>query len=343
MAQPITVSPEALAERVSRIFLAAGLSPLQAETLAATIVAGERDACKSHGIYRIEGCLRTVAAGKVQPQAEPELQDDGSPVVRVDAKGAFSTAAFAVGLPVLVARARQHGLAAMVVNSCTHISALWPEIEAITAKGLAAMAMCPSYATVAPAGGSAPLLGTNPFAFGWPRKDASPYVFDFATSVMARGDVELHRIEGRPLPEGTAVDRDGNPTTDPAEALAGAMLPFGGHKGSAISTMIELLAAAMIGDLTSTEALDYLGTTTLGPHHGELILAFSPERFAAGRGDPFARAETLFQAILGQGARLPSQRRFEARKRAAAEGIPLTAEEVEMLERLERAPFGAQA
>ena len=121
------------------------------------------------------------------------------------------------------------------------------------------------------------------------------------------------------------------------------MLPFGGHKGSAISTMIELLAAAMIGDLTSTEALDYLGTTTLGPHHGELILAFSPERFAAGRGDPFARAETLFQAILGQGARLPSQRRFEARKRAAAEGIPLTAEEVEMLERLERAPFGAQA
>ena len=98
MAQPITVSPEALAERVSRIFLAAGLSPLQAETLAATIVAGERDACKSHGIYRIEGCLRTVAAGKVQPQAEPELQDDGSPVVRVDAKGAFSTAAFAVGL-----------------------------------------------------------------------------------------------------------------------------------------------------------------------------------------------------------------------------------------------------
>ena len=66
MAQPITVSPEALAERVSRIFLAAGLSPLQAETLAATIVAGERDSCKSHGIYRIEGCLRTVAAGKVQ-------------------------------------------------------------------------------------------------------------------------------------------------------------------------------------------------------------------------------------------------------------------------------------
>ena len=87
-----------------------------------------------------------------------------------------------------------------------------------------------------------------------------------------------------------------------------------GHKGSAISTMVELLAGTMIGDLTSAEALDYLGTTTLAPHHGELVLAFSPERFSGSRrGDPFALAEVLFEAIAGQGARLPSQRRFTAR------------------------------
>jgi len=113
------------------------------------------------------------------------------------------------------------------------------------------------------------------------------------------------------------------------------MLPFGGHKGSAISTMVEILAGAMIGDLTSPEVLGYLGSTTLLPRHGELILAFSPERFAAGRpGDPFARAETLFDAVLGQGARLPSQRRFDARARAEAEGIALSEAEIAMLDRL---------
>jgi LDH2 family malate/lactate/ureidoglycolate dehydrogenase len=112
------------------------------------------------------------------------------------------------------------------------------------------------------------------------------------------------------------------------------MLPFGGHKGSAISTMIELLAGAMIGDMTSTEALDHLGTTTLAPHHGELILAFSPKTFAAGRGDPFAKAEALLEAIAGQGARLPSQRRFTARRKAMTEGIALTAEEMALLETL---------
>ncbi len=100
--------------------------------------------------------------------------------------------------------------------------------------------------------------------------------------------------------------------------------------------MIELLAGAMIGDLTSSEALDVLGSTALAPRHGELILAFSPGRFAAGRpGDPFQRAETLFEAIVGQGARLPSQRRFAARRRTMEEGIALTAAEAEQLQRLE--------
>ena len=113
------------------------------------------------------------------------------------------------------------------------------------------------------------------------------------------------------------------------------MLTFGGHKGSAIGTMIELLAGIMIGDLTSPEVLDFLGTTTLAPFHGELILAFSPEAFSKGRpGDPFARAEVLFETIVGQGARLPSQRRFAARAKSKTEGIALTAAEIEQLDRL---------
>jgi len=78
-----------------------------------------------------------------------------------------------------------------------------------------------------------------------------------------------------------------------------------------------------------------LGSLTLAPAHGELIIAFDPAKFAAGRsGDPFARAETLFAAIMGQGARLPSQRRFKARAETRAKGIPLTEAERQSLERL---------
>jgi LDH2 family malate/lactate/ureidoglycolate dehydrogenase len=328
------VSIESLQSMVQQILAKAGLSEPQARAVARTITAGERDACKSHGIYRLEGNLHTIKAGKVAPQAVPQLVDDGSAALRVNAGGGFSPLAFEVGVPALVTRTRQLGLAALAINDCVHFSALWPEIELLTDAGLAALIMCPSYASVAPAGGSRALLGTNPFAFGWPRPGGTPYVFDFATSVVARGEIELHRRAGKPIPEGWAVDGDGKLTTDPAAALAGALLPFGGHKGSAISTMVELLGGAMIGDVSSLDARKALGSMQLLPKHGELILAFDPLRLAGGRGDPFVRAELLFGAIAGQGARLPSERRFAARKTAQAKGISLSAAEVALLDRL---------
>jgi delta1-piperideine-2-carboxylate reductase len=337
MPDKITLTPTELTQKVEAIFLAANLTPAQGAAMARTIVAGERDACKSHGIYRIEGCLRTLKQGKVNPAAVPELSLDASAIVRVDAKGGFSCAAFELGAPVLAERAKALGLAALVINDCNHFSALWSEVETLTAKGLAAIAMCPSYATVAPAGGSKPLMGTNPLAFGWPRGKNAPYVYDFATSVVARGEIELHRVAGKPLPEGWAVDRNGEPTTDPTAALEGAMLPFGGHKGSAISIMIELLAGVMIGDKTSPEALAFLGATNIAPRHGELIIAFCPDRFSAHKGGLKAsQAEALFDAVLAQGARLPSARRFAARAKSNETGIHLTKAETEMLDRMEK-------
>jgi LDH2 family malate/lactate/ureidoglycolate dehydrogenase len=339
MNDTVVLTTKNLHERVEAIFRKAGLNTAQAGAITRVIVAAERDACKSHGIYRIEGALRTIKAAKVAPDAVPELLAQDAPaIVRVDAKGGFANPAFELGLPVLAERARSSGIAALAINNAVHFSALWVEVEALAGEGLAGLAMCPSYATVAPTGGNSPLLGTNPFAFGWPREKQPPYVFDFATSVAARGEIELHRRAGKQLPEGWAIDSDGRPTTDPEAALAGAMLSFGGHKGSAIGTMIELLAGAMIGDLTSPEALDLLGTTTLFPKHGELVIALSPQAFAAGRaGSPFSRAETLFDAIIGQGARLPSQRRFLARAKSEREGIVLSPQEMGQLDRfLER-------
>ncbi|RNJ41526.1 oxidoreductase [Mesorhizobium erdmanii] len=337
------ITVDALHERVDAIFRKAGLNPIQAGAITRVIVAAERDACKSHGVYRIEGALRTIKAGKVEPNALPELLPQDAPaIVKVDAKHGFANPAFELGLPVLVERARSCGIAALAINDAVHFSALWVEVEALSQAGLAGLAMCPSYATVAPTGGNGPLLGTNPFAFGWPREEQPPYVFDFATSVAARGEIELHRRAGKKLPEGWAIDVDGRPTTDPEAALAGAMLSFGGHKGSAIGTMIELLAGIMIGDLTSPEALDLLGTTTLYPSHGELVIAFSPQAFSAGRpGNPLGRAEALFEAIVGQGARLPSQRRFLARAASERDGISLSAQDIEQLDRFLEQGLGA--
>ncbi|MBD8872153.1 Ldh family oxidoreductase [Rhodanobacter sp. DHB23] len=322
----LRVPLDELAGRIRAALRGLGLAEAHVQAMARVIAAGQRDACQSHGIYRVLTCARTVRAGKVDLHAEPVVEADGSAVVRVDARHAFSPLAFERGLPMLAEVTRRHGVGALAIRHCFHFSALWPEIEMITAHGLAALAMTPSHAWVAPAGGHKPVFGTNPIAFGWPRPGPTPLVFDFATSAIARGDLELHRRTGTPLPPDCGVDAAGHPSTDPVAVASGAMRAFGGHKGSALAMMVELMAGALIGDWTSRESLDFDAGAGAAPCHGELILAFDPVRLGgADSVDGQRRAEDMFDAITAQGARLPSQRRFEARERSLREGVTVPA------------------
>jgi delta1-piperideine-2-carboxylate reductase len=305
---------------------AAGLAGDHADAVAETMVSGERDGCASHGIYRLLVADRSIRAGVVMPDAVPQVSEPKAGLVRVDGGGGFAQLAFERGMPLLVAKARANGIAALALNNVVHFAALWPEVEALAEQGLVALAFTPSHAWVAPAGGAKPVFGTNPIAFGWPRPGREPFVFDFATSAVARGEIELHRREGRPVPEDWGYDAAGNATTDAKAVLDGAMRTFGGHKGSALAAMVELLAGPLIADMTSAESIAADGERGGSPIGGELILAIDPAGFLGDAvQDHLARAEALFGAIEGQGARLPSQRRYAARARSLTQGVTIPA------------------
>ncbi|MBO9412594.1 MULTISPECIES: Ldh family oxidoreductase [unclassified Ruegeria] len=303
------------------ILTKSGFGPDHATAIAGMLATCQIDDCQSHGLFRLFMCNDTMKAGKIDGHVAPVLEHSDNAIVRVDAQGGMSLLAFEQALPVLIEKTRTHGIAAMAINRCFHFSALWPEVERLSAVGLAAMAMVPSHSWVAPAGGTRGSLGTNPLAFSWPRQGQDPFTFDFATSAFARGEIELYRRAGKPLPEGVAIDKYGQPTTDPQAAMEGAMLTFGGYKGSALSIMIELMAGPLIDDLTSLESMEYAEGAGGAPYHGEIILAFDPAQFSGGRlAANDTRAERLFADIIGQGARLPSQRRFAARARNTERG-----------------------
>jgi delta1-piperideine-2-carboxylate reductase len=305
-----------------KVLLKNGFSEDHAEAIARVITAGQRDECHSHGMYRLLVCVKSLREGKVQPDAIPTLVDRSPAIVAVDAHQGFSLLPFETGLPMLARKAKEVGIAAMVINNCFHFSALWSEVEAVASHGLAALALTPSHSWVAPAGGIRPVFGTNPIAFAWPRNCGNPFVFDFATSAIARGEIELHRRSNKVIPLGWALDPAGNPTTSPSAALAGAMLTFGGHKGSALAAMVELLSGALIGDMISMESMAFDEGVGATPCHGELIIAFDTAIFSNGKAEEAnGRAEQLFDDIVEQGARLPSQRRFDARKRSFEEGV----------------------
>ena len=313
---------------LARDFLTAhGLSAAQAEAVASALCAAQRDGCASHGLQRLPGTLDTMAHPAFNRMADPRPEAVTPAVTRVDADYGFSILAAERGLPSLVANARRLGVAILAVNNGFHSTALWPVVEKIATHGLAALSMNPTHDWVAPSGGTKGTLGTNPIAFAWPRAGHPPYVFDFATSAAARADIALHRQRGQEIPAGWGLDPQGRPSTDPAAVLAGAMLPFGGHKGSALATMIELLAGPFIGDRTSRQSAAFDKGAKAAPCHGELILAFNPDLFQFDsaqpdlEGTPQDAAEDLFSRITQQGARLPGDRRYAARAAAAQHGI----------------------
>ncbi|SFH12453.1 Malate/lactate/ureidoglycolate dehydrogenase, LDH2 family [Palleronia marisminoris] len=317
------------ADIATKILGGAGYSQAHVEVMARNMVEAQAQECHSHGLYRLVSCSTVAESGLVNLTATPEVTDRAPGVVAVDAKGGNSLLAFQAGVGQLVEKARASGIAALAVNDCFHYSALWWEVEQLSAQGLVALAMTPTHPYVAPFGGTQPLLGTNPLAFSWPRPDGEPYTFDFATSAVARGEVELRSRQGEALPEEWAIDDAGQPTTDSTKALAGALLPFGRHKGSAISTMVELMAGPLIGDLLSCQTAEPGSSARKGVQHGELVIAIDPGRF----GVSLETAERLFEEISDQGARLPSERRRAAKREAAKAGLLVASHLLADLER----------
>jgi len=287
------------------------------------VIAAERDLCASHGLFRIPFYNKALSNPNIDAKATPELSALAPGVLRVDAKFGFAPLALQMSAEPLIDKARSNGIAALAINNVYHIAALWPEVERIAECGLVAFAFTAAMPYVAPAGGTKALYGTNPMAFAWPRVNHPPMVFDQASSVTARGEIQLHLRDGNAIPEGWGIGPDGEATTDPQTALDGAQLTFGGHKGASIALMVELLAGALIGDVFSYEAKER-DSGTGAPCGGEFLMAIDPARCAPG-GDAnaaLAHAEQLSCRILAiDGTRLPSDRRFAARKRTAIEGI----------------------
>ncbi|MFB4394034.1 MULTISPECIES: Ldh family oxidoreductase [unclassified Pseudomonas] len=334
-ASPVVRVPFAeLQGLLQRIFVRHGCAEQVASVLAHNCTSAQRDGAHSHGVFRMPGYASTLASGWVDGQAQPRVSDVAPACVRVDAAGGFAQPALAAARALLVEKARTAGIAVLAIHNSHHFAALWPDVEPFAEEGLVALSVVNSMTCVVPHGARKPLFGTNPIAFAAPCEGSDPIVFDMATSAMAHGDVQIAAREGEQLPPGVGVDAAGEPTTEPKAILGGgALLPFGGHKGSALSMMVELLAAALTGGHFSWE-FDWAahpGAKT--PWTGQLIIVIDPSKAEGGR---FAqRSRELVEQMQAAGlSRLPGERRFRERARAEREGVALTEQQLQGLRAL---------
>ena len=330
----VRISCDDLAALLAAIFRKHGCNDEVATILAANMAGAERDGAHSHGIFRVNGNLGSLDSGWVDGKAVPVLDDVAPGMLRGDGRNGFSLPLLEAARAPLMAKAKTNGIAVLTVRNAHHFSAVWPDIEPFAREGFVALAMVNSMASVVPHGGHRKLYGTNPMGFAAPRARGEPLVFDQASSGWSNGDVQIARREGRMLPEGIGVDRDGKPTTDPEAVLeGGALLPFGGHKGSSIAMLMEIMGAALAGGDYSFE-IDWSGHPGAAtPHGGQTYILIDPSR---GQVRTFTeRMETLITAIHDAGQdRLPGDRRDANRRESMLHGIVIPASELERLRAL---------
>ncbi len=318
---------------VVSVFERHGTSPENARHVAAVVVAAERDGSRSHGLFRMPGYVSTLKSGWVDGRAVSVVKDAAPGLVAVDAANGFAQAALAAGTPLLLEKARSHGIAAIAIRNSHHFAALWPDVEGFAEAGLFALALANTRSRVAPWGAKRKFLGTNPMAFACPRPGREPLVWDQASAMVAHGEILLAAKQGHPLPDHTGLDAKGNPTSDARAILDdGAILPFGGHKGASIAFLVEILAGALTGGNFGYEDRSAAFPGAMTSNAGECVILIDPSRTG---GAVDARLAGLFEQLAAAGVeRLPGDLRYARRRRSLAEGIAVPDETYETVRRL---------
>lgn len=318
----VTLTIEEAQNLVVTILQAHQTSTLNAQHVAKALVAAEVDGQRGHGLSRLSSYAAQAASGKVDGNAVAMVTDRKAAALRIDAANGFAFPAFDLAISELTTLANESGIAAASVFRSHHFGQAGYHVERLANNGLVAMMFGNSPQAIAPWGGHKGIFGTNPIAFAAPRLNNIPLLIDMSLSKVARGKVMLAQQRGESIPEGWALDKNGQPTTDPTEALKGTMVPVGGVKGCLLVMMVEILAVGLSGAHFGYEASSFMTPDGPPPGVGQLIMAFDPEFFSAGS---FAsRIEDLIEEMLKQeNVKLPGFERIMAREKVMQEGLQI--------------------
>ncbi len=294
-----------------------------AACVAQALVLAEAEGLKGHGLSRVPSYAAQAKAGKVDGFAKPAIEWPRPSAAIVDAAHGFAFPAISLAVDALPQATKQNGIAAAAIRRSHHCGAAGQPVERLARKRLVALMFANTPAAIAPWGGAKGVFGTNPIAFACPLPDRVPVVVDLSLSTIARGNILAAKQRGETIPSDWALDASGKPTTDPAAALAGTMLPLGGAKGTALALMVELLAAGLTGANYATEASSFLNAEGPPPGTGQLLIAFDPEAFGGQRAiDRFMALAAMIDAQ--EGTRLPGTRREALREKAARDGLTIS-------------------
>lgn len=290
-------------ELATKLLVATGVPVENAESTAKLIVAADAWGIGSHGLIRLPYYLNRIVGGGINAKAQLIEQKFMTTLKVMDGQNGLGHWQLWQASTAAAGIAKEYGTAAVAVRSSSHAGALglftWPAIDQkcvtfIFSNGPAVM---PAW------GGSTPLLSTSPLAIGAPGKPTQ-LIIDLATSAVARGKIAAKAKSGESVPEGWALDKDGNPTTDAQAALMGMLAPLGGAKGFALAMAVETLTGGLVGPNLAKAMPDmFVAADDSKPQQiSHLVVCVNAEFIDD---TEFERIQKLQQSVVDSGSRVP--------------------------------------
>lgn len=308
--------------------LGAGANEEAARSLAAATVAAEAAGNGAVGLSHFVDYLEALEAGRIDGKADPAISRPALAVYLSDARRGIAHTGFDRVLDDLAKAAKLFGIALFAQKNSYTCGALGWFTGRLAERGLVAFAATNGPALMAGAGSTRPVYCTNPLSFAAPLAGGPPLLIDQASSAAAFVSIREAAAAGEEIPAGWALDAGGNPTTDPAAAMKGALLAFGGNRGANIALMVEMLAAGVTGANWSLDAPSFTEGTE-SPGTGLFVVAVEPNLL-----DPdFGRraGEQIERLRRRYGVHIPGRARAEAAEQAGARGVTVSKDVVQRI------------
>lgn len=320
MTDDVTLSPADAHELARTALMRVGMVEAAAAALASATVDAEMAGKRPVGFAHLTDYLRSVVDGRIAGRAEPLITSPVPAILKCDAMGGVAQHGFSIAHEELVTKAKALGIAIFTARNSYTTGELGWYAARLAQEGLVAMAATNGPTLLAGAGSRLPVYCTNPLAFAAPLDDGRFVLIDQASSATAFVNIRAAAARGEAIPDGWALDQDGEPTTDPFAAMQGALLAFGGARGANIALMVEVLAAGLTGANWSLDAPDFQAGDA-SPGAGLFVLALAPQFLADGFS---SRLAAQVERLSGQfGVYIPGLERAERQRQAESDGIVL--------------------
>jgi LDH2 family malate/lactate/ureidoglycolate dehydrogenase len=324
------VMPDALAALAADVFAFCGMSREDAAIGAEVAVWAQRHGSDSHGAIHLPLYVRGLLDQTIKAKPIFETTQSMPCGAVIDADHGLGLVASRRAIDLAIDIAGQYGLGAVAVRRSSHFGAAGYYAERAAEHGLIGLAFTNAMPAIAPTGGIEGLFGTNPIGVAFPVPGQDAIIADMATAVVARSRIRHALAAGeKSIPEGWALDTSGRPTTDPAVAVKGSLLPIGGPKGYALSLMVEILCSAL-SDAEPGFQVTYENMVKRPSNIAQFFLVLNPAGFAGS--EAYGRrvahiAEVVKKAKAMEGAeppRLPGARGHAVNRKAQVEGIAIS-------------------